>query len=61
MTEHLERLKKSRTAYRTVAIRFNNEAKTITETPGQSVSEEEPIRPEQILTLFLKNSCTCRT
>ena len=56
MTENLERLKKSRTAHRTVAIRLNNEAKTITERSGQNVSEEEPIRLEQILTLLTKKT-----
>ena len=54
MTENLERLKKSRTAHRTVAIRLNNEAKTITERPGQNVSEEELIRLEQISALLTK-------
>ena len=58
MTENLERLKKSRTAHRT---RLNNEAKTITDRPGQNVSEAELIRLEQISTLMTKNSCTCQT
>ena len=44
MTENLERLKNSRTAHRTDAIILNKEAKTITESPGQNVSEEELIR-----------------
>ena len=55
MTENLERLKKLRTAHRTVATRLNNEAKTITNRPGQNVSEEELIRLEQISTLLTKN------
>ena len=54
MTENLERLKKSRTAYRTVATRLNNEAKTITDRLVQNVSEEELIRLEQISTLLTK-------
>ena len=60
MTENLERLKKSRTAHRTVATRLNNEAKTITERPGQNVSEEELIRLEQISTLLKKTVVTVR-
>ena len=54
MTENLERLKKSRRAHCTVATRLNNEAKTITDRPGQNVSEEELIRLEQIWTLLTK-------
>ena len=62
MTENLERLKKSRTAQRTVETRLNNEAKKITDRPGQNVSEEELIRLEQISTsLTKKHSCTCQT
>ena len=45
-------MKKSRTAHST---RLNNEAKTITDRPGQNVSEEELIRLEQISTLLRKN------
>ena len=54
MTENLERLKKSRTDHRTVAARLNNEDKTITDRPGQNVSEEELIRLEKISTLLTK-------
>ena len=54
MTENLERLKNTRTAHRTVATRLNNEAKTITDRPGQKVSEEELIRLEEISTLLTK-------
>ena len=54
MTENFERLKKSRTGHRTVATRLNNEAKTITDRPGQNVSEEELTRLEQISTLLTK-------
>ena len=61
MTENLERLNMSRAAHRTVATRLNNEAKTITERPGQNVSEDEFVRLEQISTSLTKNSCTCQT
>ena len=54
MTENLKRLKKSRPAHRTVATRLNNEAKKITDRPGQNVSEEELIQLEQISTLLTK-------
>ena len=54
MTENLKRLKKSRPAHRTVATRLNNEAKTITDRPGENVSEEELIHLEQISTLLTK-------
>ena len=56
MTENLERLKKSRTAHRTVATRLNNEAKTITGRTGQNVSEEELIRLEQMSLLLTKKT-----
>ena len=54
MTENLERLKKSRTAQRTVATRLNNEAKTITDRRGQNISEDELIQLKQISTLLTK-------
>ena len=56
MTENLERLKKSRTSHRTVATRLNNEAKTITDRPGQNVGEEELIRLAQISPLLTKKT-----
>ena len=46
MTENLERLQKSRTTHPNDETRINNEIKTITERPGQNVTEEELIRLE---------------